>query len=168
MAREADQRTGLARPGAKGEPSGPMVEHPGRRGCGGLAWRALPGPSLVERHAMSIYSEAEREKILRRMQEASGVFYALAIQTGCHTFIEFCGLMNKFIDICREQSQAGKDFTEASRHSDAVMEIEDHHVAYLFEKLDCIFGNNVPEVREVYERLTARHGGQPPMAGGAP
>ena len=105
---------------------------------------------------MSTYSEAEREEMLRRMGDTSSVFYRMAQQTGCHTFIEFCGLMNKYIDVCREQSHNGIDFTETSRHSDGAMDLDKHHAVYLFEKLDCIFGNSIPEVREVYERLTGK------------
>lgn len=55
-------------------------------------------------------SAAERVVMLRRMREASSVFYGLAVQAGCHPFIEFTGLMNEYIKCCEAAHKAGIDF----------------------------------------------------------
>jgi hypothetical protein len=92
---------------------------------------------------MEVYSAPEREAILARMESVSRVFYAGAVQTNCHPFIEFCGLMNEYIEICRDTHEAGIDFTQASAHGDQMLKFAPHHLAYLREKLNCIYGPSI-------------------------
>lgn len=99
------------------------------------------------------YSAEERTEILRKMEAVSSSFYYAAIQTQCHPFIEFCGLMNKYIDLCRAAHKQGIDFTNANTHSDMALPVEAHDMAYLAEKLDCIFGPTLrsdPDARAAF------------------
>lgn len=95
-----------------------------------------------------------------KMQDTSSIFYSLARATGCHTFIEFCGLMNKYIDICRRAAQDGRDFTQASIHSSGEpLQVEGHDVDYLAEKFACIFGKTMfakPEMWAAFQRAIER------------
>ena len=63
------------------------------------------------------YSREEREEILKKMKQASNVFYAMATGTGCHPFIEFTGLMNEYIKMCEDAHAKGIDFTQCNAHS---------------------------------------------------
>ena len=86
------------------------------------------------------YTEEEREAMLLGMRAASGVFYAQAFRIGCHPFIEFCGLMNEYIQMCERAHKGGLDFPHASAHSGISIPMATHEAAYLGEKLGCIYG----------------------------
>jgi hypothetical protein len=86
------------------------------------------------------YTPEQREEILQKMQAASNGFYSVAVRTGCHAFIEFCGLMNEFIVVCREAEKAGIDFTTANTHTGQTLPFAEHNAEYLGEKLNCIYG----------------------------
>lgn len=93
-----------------------------------------------------VYTAAEREEILGRMRAVLSNFYYGAQRTGCHTFIEWTGVMQKYYDICRHEHDAGRDFTNSSVHTGGGLgyspEWRDHDFAYLAEKLTCIFGTD--------------------------
>ena len=86
-----------------------------------------------------ILSSAERKVTLQRMRAASSAFYAAAVQTGCHPFIEFTGLMNEYIKVCERAHKAGVDFTNCSTHSGSHLPMQSFEVEYVNEKLECIF-----------------------------
>lgn len=81
----------------------------------------------------------ERETALRQMQEASSAFYIAAARIGNHPFIEFTGLMNEYIEACREAHAQGIDFSECNTHSGRHLPLKPYNVAYINEKLECIF-----------------------------
>jgi hypothetical protein len=84
-----------------------------------------------------------RQEILRRMRKASNAFYMQAVQAGCHAFIEFTGLMNEFIGLCAEAEKQGVDWVHANVHGDVHLPFEPHHITYLSEKLECIYGKQI-------------------------
>ena len=84
-------------------------------------------------------TSTERTEALRQMEAASKAFYAAAVQIRVHPFIEFCGLMNEYIKVCREAHQLGIDFTECSTHTGQDLPMPPHSVDYVNEKLECIF-----------------------------
>lgn len=88
---------------------------------------------------LALHSEPERLVILRRMREASAVFYGLAVQAGCHPFIEFAGLMNEYVKCCESAHNDGIDFTACNKHADQHLPMPGHAVIYVNEKLECIF-----------------------------
>jgi hypothetical protein len=97
--------------------------------------------------------ETDRELILGKMQRASDTFYRLAVWSECHSFVEFTGLMNEFIKICRQSLQDGIPFEQASTHSGVALAMQPFHAAYLAEKLNCIYGMSLlakQEVRDVF------------------
>lgn len=89
---------------------------------------------------MMKYSQDELLQICDRMQDVSNTFYSGAVHTQCHTFIEFCGLMNEFIKVCRGAARKGIDFTDASTHTGQPLPLQTHESDYLSEKLNCILG----------------------------
>lgn len=86
------------------------------------------------------YTVEERAAMLRGMRGASDYFYSSAVRIGVHAFIEFAGLMNEFIKLCEEAHAKGIDFTMANVHTDQHLPFQPHHIAYLNEKLECIYG----------------------------
>ena len=84
-------------------------------------------------------NQEERAKALEQMQAVSSSFYAHAVQIGVHPFIEFCGLMNEYINACRNAHNNGLDFSECSKHSGQSLPLESFQIAYINEKLECIF-----------------------------
>ena len=86
-----------------------------------------------------ILNSVERETALQRMREASAAFYAAAVQTGCHPFIEFTGLMNEYIKVCERAHKDGFDFTSCSAHSGNALPMQPFEIDYVNEKLECIF-----------------------------
>lgn len=86
---------------------------------------------------------AEREVALKRMDETIARFYGAAVQIGNHPFIEFAGVMTAYLKTCQRAHEAGIDFTECNRHSGSTLPMEGFEVAYLSEKLDCIFAGHI-------------------------
>jgi hypothetical protein len=87
--------------------------------------------------------EAERVQALKRMSEAIRRFYGDAVQIGNHPFIEFAGVMTAYLNSCRAAHEAGIDFTECNVHGGKELPMEQFEVAYLSEKLGCIFTGRV-------------------------
>lgn len=84
--------------------------------------------------------KAELELVLVGMRETSKAFYYSAAQINCHPFLELCGFMNEYIQICGRALDRGIDFTEENIHVGGVgLPIEIHQAAYLGEKFGCIF-----------------------------
>jgi hypothetical protein len=92
-----------------------------------------------------VYSRDERALMLKQMRLASDVFYLHATRIGCHPFIEFTGLLNEYIKICEVAQDKDIDFTQSNAHTGRALPIEKHHVAYLGEKLGCIYGPGLDE-----------------------
>lgn len=89
---------------------------------------------------MTEQRRTELEQTLERMVTASNNFYGSAVKTGCHAFIEFTGLMNEFIEVSRMALRNGEDFTEFNKHQGQHLELAEHQIDYINEKLDCIYG----------------------------
>lgn len=97
-------------------------------------------------------NKAERKQALNLMQMASHEFYKAAVSIGVHPFIEFTGLMNEYITICRMAEKNNKEWVHASTHSGVPLRMHEHSVKYLAEKLDCIYG---PTLRAHPEMMKA-------------
>ena len=85
--------------------------------------------------------EQELYKCIAEMSNISSIFYGMATRCGNHGFIEFCGLMNEYIKICRQSVEAGIDFRYANAHSGISLLSHDFNRLYFEEKLNCIMGS---------------------------
>lgn len=94
----------------------------------------------MNEHPGQTYTKEEREVMLDQMRRASNAFYAAAVRIQCHPFIEFCGLMNEYLQMCRRAHEQGIDFTNLNQHSGGALPMERYNAAYLGEKLGCIYG----------------------------
>lgn len=90
---------------------------------------------------------ASKEELLAltaRMRAVSNTTYDLFFSSGMggdvHAFIEFCGVLSKYVDICHRCAEQGIDFRLLNTHSGQSLPVEVHDMQYLGEKLDCIFG----------------------------
>lgn len=93
--------------------------------------------------------------MLRGMRAVADKFYAGAVRVGHHPFIEFCGLMNEYINLCEAAHAHGEDFTQASAHTGRALGMATHHASYLAEKLECIYGPALqqnPDLRAAFLR----------------
>lgn len=90
-----------------------------------------------------IHSETELRDMITEMEKISSVFYQLAIRVGNHAFIEFAGMMNEYIKICRDTVNSGRDFTCANTHVGQSLVFAGYNLDYIFEKMDCIFGPSI-------------------------
>jgi hypothetical protein len=100
----------------------------------------------------SEYTVEELRDICKKMGKVSSNFYTGAIQTGCHPFIEFCGLMNEYIRVCIAAAEQKIPFPNLSEHSGQPLPVEAHNMDYIAEKLRCIFGPVIdadPRCREI-------------------
>lgn len=85
-------------------------------------------------------TKAELEVCIAKMKAASSAFYVAAIHCeGNHAFIEFTGLMNEYIAVCEDRMREGIDFRFVNKHC-GNMALEPYRLAYLNEKIDCIYG----------------------------
>lgn len=108
---------------------------------------------------MDAYSQAELVDIAKEMHAVADRVYWLFFKSGMggkvHAYIEFCGVLNKYVEICGRAAVRGIDFTASSAHSGKTLPVEVHDMTYLGEKLDCIFGPMLaanPEAREALKR----------------
>lgn len=91
----------------------------------------------------AVYSKDELQLMVTQMRQVVSAYYNGAVYTNCHPFIEFCGMMSKYVDICQRMANEGEDFTVTSVHSINPLRVEDHDIEYLAEKFACIFGNTL-------------------------
>ena len=85
--------------------------------------------------------EQDAKQTLEAMSRASKAFYAAAVATGCHAFIEFAGLMNEYINICADMSREGDhSWLVANTHTNKPLKMHAFQMKYLTEKLNCIYG----------------------------
>jgi len=107
-----------------------------------------------------VYSDDELREMVKKMRSVSQMFYEGAFHVGVHPFIEFCGLMNKYIDICERSAAQGIDFTMTTVHGEGPgLVVEDHDVRYLAEKFACIFARTMfsnPHMWETFKRSIER------------
>lgn len=106
------------------------------------------------------YSQEELEDLAKKMRAVANATYALFFSAGmggeCHAFLEFNGLIQKYVDIASRAAQQGIDFTQANVHNSKALPVEDHDLAYLAEKLRCIFGPIIdanPEAKELMKEI---------------
>ena len=79
------------------------------------------------------------EATLQLIDSLAGVLYACSTRVGCHAVIEFTGLLREFGKVCRRAHEQGIDFQHANTHSGISLPFLPHEVAYLSEKLECIY-----------------------------
>ena len=87
-----------------------------------------------------IHSDFELQTMINQMKLVSSSFYPQAQRTGNHAFIEFCGLMNEYIQMCDLTLHRNMDFTTCNVHTGNELQAQDFHIKYLAEKFECIFG----------------------------
>lgn len=89
-------------------------------------------------------TKEELQALARRMRSVADATYDLFFRTGmgaeCHAFLEFNGLLQKYVRICERAAEDGVDFRAANVHTGRPLSVEEHDLAYLAEKFVCIFG----------------------------
>lgn len=92
---------------------------------------------------MALPSE-EHQKTITQLRQLNQEFYnacfSADVGTRAHSFIEFNGLMSKYIDLLALYAEQGIGPHEANEHHGVSLDIQDHHMRYLGDKLKCIFG----------------------------
>ena len=86
------------------------------------------------------YNKEELQAITLKMREVANRVYPLLQSCNVHAFIEFNGLMQKYVDLCQRAADEGVDFVMFNTHNDKSFEVQEHDVVYMAEKFDCIFG----------------------------
>lgn len=111
------------------------------------------------------YQRDELLEIIDRMKGAADqtywIFFRAGIGERAHAFIEFNGLLQKYVSMCEEAAHAGIDFTHANVHSGESFPVQPHDLKYLAEKLRCIFGPFIdanPEAKRAF--FDTLHGGK--------
>lgn len=64
-----------------------------------------------------------------------------------HAFCEWAGVMREHIKVCRDALAQGIDFTEADVHRGQTLPVAPHHLAYLNEKIGCMFNGELQLTR---------------------
>lgn len=86
------------------------------------------------------YNKEELQAITHKMRATANLTYVMLQSCHVHAFIEFNGLMQKYVDLCQRAADVGEDFSMYNTHNDKTFEVQEHDVVYLAEKFDCIFG----------------------------
>lgn len=99
------------------------------------------------------YTKEELRAMAAQMREVANAVYPMLMSCNVHPFIEFNGLMQKYVDVCTNAAEAGVQFPFASEHSGDAIPVEPHDMLYLAEKLRCIFGPTLdsnPDARQAF------------------
>lgn len=91
-------------------------------------------------------------------------FFKAGMGAEVHAFIEFCGVLSKYVDICERCAAGGIDFRALNTHTGTPLPVEVHDMEYLGEKLRCILGPAIdanPAAREALRR--SLFDGAPPV-----
>lgn len=96
---------------------------------------------------MTEQEKANLQTKILQMRQVSNKFYWAAFGIGNHAFIEFCGLMNDYINTCQDALNEGIDFTNCNVHTGSHLPLQNHQRKYLSEKLTCIYGVGLAEER---------------------
>ena len=102
---------------------------------------------------MTDLEKAERQRTLQQMARIVDGFYHHAVKLNVHTFVEFAGFMKEYINMLQKMLDEGIDFI------DNEIRAKPYQMAYVAEKLDCIFGASMgsPETASsFYAALTAK------------
>lgn len=92
---------------------------------------------------------SELKEQLQQMQHVANEFYHGAVRCSHHQFIEIAGFANEIIKMLRGQVTQGKDFMTEE------LTAVPHQMAYVAEKLDCIFGGALSDPENMEAFLTA-------------
>ena len=108
-----------------------------------------PNPSVA-------HTQEAMEEALRKMTAVADAFYRPSTRTGVHAFIEFCGFMNEYINVCRTTMESGGDFMDSNTHNGKGLDMQVYQARYLAEKFDCIFGPTLrsnPKFKKIFMEL---------------
>lgn len=96
---------------------------------------------LIQSGTPNVENHRETVKILRQL---NAEFYSMCFNAGvgsrAHAFIEFNGLMSKYIDLVSMAVEGGMDPQLLNEHNNTPLPVEDHDMEYFGEKLRCMFG----------------------------
>jgi len=88
-------------------------------------------------------TETTERPLIDRLDDCVSRFYWDLFRNGCggefHAFVEWCGVMKEHLNICRSLQKAGIDPFYMNVHTGAPLPIPGYQLAYLAEKIDCIF-----------------------------
>ncbi len=105
------------------------------------------------------WTKAELMETVGIMRELNTqIYYAMfraGIGSRAHPYLEFCGVLSKYVDVCAAAAEKGIPFPDANIHTGIPLPVEVHDLIYLAEKLGCIFGPIIrsnPEARAVFAK----------------
>jgi len=100
--------------------------------------------------------EDHRETV-KMLRDLNNQFYAMCFQANvggrAHSFMEFNGLMSKFIDLMGRAVEEGMDPHQLNEHNRTPLPVETHDMEYLAEKIRCMFGPTLdanPEAKAAF------------------
>ena len=96
---------------------------------------------------------------IRTLRRINDRFYSMCFWAGvgsdAHAFIEFCGVMSKYIGLLEHATEQGIHPRFINQHCGTPIRVEAHDVQYLAEKLRCIFApilDTNPEARALFQK----------------
>jgi len=87
------------------------------------------------------------------------MFFKENMASKCQAFMEINGLISKYVELCEAANEAGIDFTVAHKHNAQALPVAAHDIAYLAEKIECLFGPTLrahPEAWPAFLRVLLR------------
>ena len=119
---------------------------------------SVPG----ERQLNNVELQLLTERMARVAENVYWLFFYAEMGSRVHAFLEFNGLLLKYVQICRRCALDGVDFTQFNTHTGQALPVEVHDMEYLGEKLRCIFGPIIdanPAARAALKKALFGNGG---------
>lgn len=93
---------------------------------------------------------------LDRAREAAAAYYAIGVQTGVHSMIEWCGVMGEHVRMLEEAHKQGHDPREVDQHGSTAFAVPNFVVDYFCEKLGCQIKPFIRADRETWKQAIDR------------
>lgn len=108
-------------------------------------------------YPLELVPSEDPHDIVQLLQKLCDHFYWLCFRNGlaskCHPFLEFNGVMQQYVSMCRSAADNGIDFAHCSVHQNRSLPMRVADASYLADKLNCIFGAAIrsnPEVARIF------------------
>jgi len=100
------------------------------------------------------------ETTIQTLKKVSNQFYWMCFNSKlgstAHSFLEFNGLMAKYVELLERAAEAGIEPHMVNEHTGVALPVEEHDMRYLAEKLRCILGpviDSNPEARQILMKI---------------
>lgn len=92
------------------------------------------------------YDTSDAEFVTALKKETSELYrrlFLLGVGSRFHAFLEWCGVMGEHLNIVSDLIEQGHDPFDMNRHTGQTLPVAPYRLAYMAEKMECIFDGTI-------------------------